>query len=297
MSTLIRPTFHALTLLCAACTCLVAAHAVSSVVDAWLQPLPSFEEPPRKARAPREELQTPLALAPLARYLGLPDKLREQVIPAPEDGNGEAVPNTLGLKLLGTMMGAHPTATFASVYEGSTHRTRSVWMGGDILGAQVVAIERTRVLLMNSGRLEYISPTATDALPPPLEPRAAMVPAPTDAKSGVDVRQLGPRSYEVSRKDLDVVLANPSELLMQARIIPAMRNGESQGFKLFSIRPGSLYSRIGLQNGDILQRINGLSLASAERGLEAFQKLRESSHIELEVERNGQPMRLTYSMR
>jgi general secretion pathway protein C len=295
MSTLIRPTFHALTLLCAALTGLVAAHAVNSVVDAWLQPLPSFEEPPRKARA-KEELPTPLALAPLARYLGLPDKVREQVITATGPGD-EAVPNSLGLKLLGTMVGANSSNTFASVYEGSTHRTRSVWMGGDILGAQVVAIERTRVLLMNSGRLEYISPTATDALPPPTEPRAATAPASTDPKSSIDVRQLGPQSYEVSRRDLDVALANPSELLMQARVVPAMRNGEPNGFKLFSIRPGSLYGRIGLQNGDVLQRINGLSLASAERGLEAFQKLRESSHIELEVERNGQPMRLTYSMR
>lgn len=296
MSTLIRPAFHALTLLCAACTCLVAAHAVNSVVEAWLQPLPSFEEPPRKVRAPKEEMPAPLALAPLARYLGLPEKVREEVIPAAGPGD-EAVPNTLGLKLLGTMVGAHPSTTFASVYEGSTRRTRSVWMGGDIQGAQVVAIERARVLLMNSGRLEYISPTATDALPSAMEPRATTPPASTDPKPSIDVRQLGPRSYEVSRKDLDVALANPSELLMQARVVPAMRNGEPQGFKLFSIRPGSLYGRIGLQNGDVLQRINGLSLASAERGLEAFQKLRESSHIELEVERNGQPMRLTYSMR
>lgn len=42
MHTLVRPAFHALTLLCAACTCLVAAHTVSSVADVWLQPLPSF---------------------------------------------------------------------------------------------------------------------------------------------------------------------------------------------------------------------------------------------------------------
>lgn len=296
MSTLVRPAFHALTLLCAACTCLVAAHGVNSVVDAWLQPRPSIEEPPKKVRA-KQELPPPLSLGPLARILGLPDKLREEVIRAPEDDNDEAVPNTLGLKLLGTMVGATPSNTFASLYEGTTRRTRSVWMGGDIQGAQVVAIERTRVLLMNSGRLEYVSATATDALPPPVEPRAAPAPSAAEPKSGVEVRQVGPQSYEVSRRDLDVALANPSELLMQARVIPAMRNGEPQGFKLFSIRQGSLYGRIGLQNGDILQRINGLSIASAERGLEAFQKLRESPHIELEVERNGQPMRLTYAVR
>jgi general secretion pathway protein C len=96
---------------------------------------------------------------------------------------------------------------------------------------------------------------------------------------------------------LDTVLANPNQLLMQARVVPAFRHGAAQGFKLFSIRPGSLYERIGLQNGDVMQRINGLSLDSVEQGLYAFQKLRESPRIELEVERNGQPVRLTYSMR
>lgn len=290
MSTLIRPTFHALTLLCAACTCLVAAHAVNSVVDAWLQPLPSFqEELPKKTRSPRDEMATPLALAPLARYLGLPDKLREDVILPSKPGN-EPVPNTMGLQLLGTMMGAHPSATFASVYEGPTRRTRSVWMGGDIQGAQVVAIERTRVLLMNAGRMEYIGPTATDAAPQLQEPREPRT-------SSIDVRQVSPQTYEVSRKDLDAALANPSDLMMQARLVPSFRNGEPQGFKMFAIKTGSVYSQLGLQNGDILKRINGLSLQSPDGALEAYQKLRESSRFDVEVERNGQPLRLTYSVR
>lgn len=295
MSTLLRPTFRALTLVTAACTCLVAAHAVSTVLDAWLQPLPSIQEEAPRAKRLREEA-TPLALAPLARYLGLPDKLREQVIPAEKSGD-EPVPNTLGLRLLGTMIGTHPSATFASVYEGTAHRTRSLWLGGDVQGAQVIAIERNRVLLLNSGQVEYIGPTATDAVAPGLEPKATTPPAAPGAKSSIDVRQIGPQSYEVSRNDLDKALANPSELMMQARLVPAYRDGKSQGFKMFSIRPDSLYSRIGLQNGDVLQRINGLSLDSVERGLEAYQKMRESPRLELDVERNGQPMRLTYSVR
>jgi general secretion pathway protein C len=296
MSTLLRPTFRALTLVTAACTCLVAAHAVSLVLDAWLQPLPSLQEEAPRAKRPREEMATPLALAPLARYLGLPDKLREQVIPASKSGD-EPTPNTLGLRLLGTMLSTHPSATFASVYEGTAHRTRSIWMGGDIQGAQVIAIERTRVLLVNSGRVEYIGPTATDAAPQGMEPKTPTPPTAPGAKPSIDVRQIGPRSYEVSRNDLDKALANPNELLMQARVVPSFRDGKSEGFKLSAIRPDSLYGRIGLQNGDVLQRINGLSLDSVERGLEAYQKMRESPRLELDVTRNGQPMRLTYSVR
>ncbi|HLM48396.1 MAG TPA: type II secretion system protein GspC, partial [Myxococcaceae bacterium] len=108
---------------------------------------------------------------------------------------------------------------------------------------------------------------------------------------GVSVRQVGPGSYEVSRQELDAVLANPNQLLMQARVIPS-----HQGFKMFSIRPDSLYARIGLQNGDVLQRINGLTINNVQDGLMAFHKLRESPRIELEVERNGQSMRMNYAV-
>ncbi|WP_257459775.1 type II secretion system protein GspC [Archangium lipolyticum] len=293
MSTLVRPSFRALTLLCSACLGLTAAHAVNSVVEVWLLPFPSFEQtappPPKK-----EELPTPLALAPLARYTGLPDKLRDQVIPT-DTGDGP-MPTVLELKLLGTMMASPPAISLASVYEGPARRTRSVWTGGEVLGAEVIAIERTRVLILNAGRLEYIgSDSGKDT--GSTEPRASSPPAPAEATSGIAIRQVGPQVYELSRQEVDTLLANPSDLLMQARIAPAFRDGKPQGFKMFAIRPGSLYVRLGLQNGDTLRRINGLSLESVEQGLEAFHQLRDASRIELEVERNGQPVRYTYSMR
>ena len=293
MSTHARRSHLGLTLLCLAITGLVAAHSMNTVVDAWLQPLPSFQdELASTAPAPKEELPTPLALAPLARYLGLPDKPREEVISGPEETGDEPVPTSLALKLLGTLVSTHPAASIASVYEGTSRRAVSVWTGAELQGAQVVAIERTRVLLMNAGRLEFVSrdsePGATGKEQRPTPPPTQSNPS---AASGVSVRQVGPGSYEVSRQQLDAVLANPNELLMQARVIPS-----HQGFKMFSIRPDSLYARIGLQNGDVLQRINGLSITNVQDGLMAFHKLRESSRIELEVERNGQSMRMNYSL-
>ena len=43
---------------------------------------------------------------------------------------------------------------------------------------------------------------------------------------------------------------------MQARIVPSFKDGVAQGFKLFSIRPDSIYSKIGIQNGDVIKRIS-----------------------------------------
>jgi general secretion pathway protein C len=84
---------------------------------------------------------------------------------------------------------------------------------------------------------------------------------------------------------------------MQARIVPAFKDGVSTGFKLFSIRPDSIYSKIGVQNGDVIRRINGYDLNSPEKALEVYSKLKEANRIDIELERSGSVVRKTYNIR
>ena len=84
---------------------------------------------------------------------------------------------------------------------------------------------------------------------------------------------------------------------MQARIVPAFKDGVAKGFKLFSIRPDSIYTKIGVQNGDVIRRINGYDLNSPEKALEIYSKLKEASRIDIELERNGSVVRKTYNVR
>ena len=71
--------------------------------------------------------------------------------------------------------------------------------------------------------------------------------------------------------------------------MPSFKNGQANGFKLFQIQPGSLYSNIGIENGDVITRINGYEVNSPDKALEVYQKLRESTHVTIEGERAGQP--------
>ncbi len=84
---------------------------------------------------------------------------------------------------------------------------------------------------------------------------------------------------------------------MQARIVPAFKDGVATGFKLFSIRPDSLYTKIGIQNGDVIKRINGFDINSPDKALEVYTKLKESNRIEIEIDRNGANVRKTYNVR
>ena len=104
------------------------------------------------------------------------------------------------------------------------------------------------------------------------------------------------RHYKIERSTVNSALANLNGLAMDARIVPSFKNGQANGFKLFSIKPDSLYSKIGIQNGDVIQSINGFDMNSPDKALEAYTKLRNAASIDLQVERGGQTVSMNYGI-
>jgi len=169
--------------------------------------------------------------------------------------------------------------------------------------AIVRRIEPEKVYIFNTSesRIEYLAlnePPGTGEAPS----MAMKVDKPEDKPSGdgkdigEGITKTGENSYGVPRTAVDGALNNLSELATQARIVPAFEGGKPVGFKLFSIKPGSLYSKIGLQNGDVISRINGFEMSSPEKGLEVYQKLKDASNVTVDVKRRGKPMTLDYAI-
>jgi general secretion pathway protein C len=104
-------------------------------------------------------------------------------------------------------------------------------------------------------------------------------------------------SVQISKKVIDAVLANPMSVAKGARVVPAVKDGKPDGFKLYAIRPSSVYAKLGLTNGDTLQSINGFELTSADKALEVYTKLREATQLQVEITRRGKPVTLNYSIR
>ena len=129
-------------------------------------------------------------------------------------------------------------------------------------------------------------------LKPGVRPGAPGAPAP----AGDGVKQLSENNYVVPKSTINNALTNMSDLATKARIVPSFKNGVANGFKLFSIVPDSLYSQIGIQNGDVIRRINGYEMNSPDKALEIYQKLRDASRVEIEIERRGETIRKSYSI-
>jgi general secretion pathway protein C len=111
------------------------------------------------------------------------------------------------------------------------------------------------------------------------------------------IQRAGPNEYNIPRSAVDRILENQAELMRTTRIMPQEQNGRVVGVQLFGVRANSLLGRLGLSNGDVLNRINGLDIASPDRALEAYSRLRTSDQLQLSVTRNGQPVNIDFHIR
>ncbi len=100
--------------------------------------------------------------------------------------------------------------------------------------------------------------------------------------------------FDVDRSAIDALIANPAEL-MKVRVVPEKEGDRVVGLKLSGIRPNSLLSAVGIQNGDRLTSINGFEMNDPQKMLEAYSKLTRADHLTASVVRNGKPMKSSTS--
>jgi hypothetical protein len=101
--------------------------------------------------------------------------------------------------------------------------------------------------------------------------------------------------FTVNRGLVNALLAQPQ--CVTARAVPTVRDGGFAGIKLFGIRADSPLAQLGLQNGDELETLNGLSLGTVDQALAAYGKLMNASEVVGTLQRRGSSMRLIWSIK
>jgi general secretion pathway protein C len=102
----------------------------------------------------------------------------------------------------------------------------------------------------------------------------------------------------VDRREVEQATANLSQLITQIRVVPNMGpENQADGFKVFSIRPASLFARIGLRNGDVLKEVNGIPLTGVDQAYQALTGLQGESSIQVNLIRQNEPITLSYEIR
>lgn len=96
----------------------------------------------------------------------------------------------------------------------------------------------------------------------------------------------------VEKAQASSVLEDPNAFLNQALFKPNSKNGKTQGFRITNIKQNSLLRKLGLEDGDVLLRVNGEMITGPAKMLQVYGSLAGASAIYMDIERKGQMLSL-----
>jgi general secretion pathway protein C len=117
------------------------------------------------------------------------------------------------------------------------------------------------------------------------------------AVPGSGVRKVGEGKFMVDQREIASSTENLNQVLTQARALPYMEAGKTVGFRISEIVPGSIYEKIGLVNGDVVQRVNSQDVDDPGKFFQLYQGLKDEKRISIDLLRNGQRQSLNYEVR
>jgi len=207
----------------------------------------------------------------------------------------------LPLQLLGTAASSQASLSWAAVEDQKNREHRVVRVGDLLLDeAQVVAIERRRIVLERDGRREQL---ALDEEENGASPSVRRV-----SSGGRDLSALrqriqraqarrSPTRVNPAAADVDIAGRNPAEIFSSARILPKYDQGQMVGIELNNVKPGSLFEEVGIQDGDVITQFNGIEIDSPQGSAQVLRELTEAGSFEVNViGADGQERTLTYEV-
>ena len=218
------------------------------------------------------------------------------------------------MRVIGTVVIPGDLERSLAAIVGTDKKAGLHYGGTEVEGSRIRAIESDAVVLQGKGGLCRLAmfQVAGAAKKPVFRPakKADVKKTPKTRKTpsadrnaglsesemaeGID--RVNDNNYNLSRSMLNKVLDNAGKIIGIAAVSPKIENGESIGMEIRGVRPNTLLTKIGIQNGDILESINGQSLSNPDAALGAYTTLRTADKFNLSVRRGGQSMIINYNL-
>jgi general secretion pathway protein C len=220
--------------------------------------------------------------------------------PGPDD-RPDLVPLTsLPIKLVATNLAELQGHSFATIRDTSSSGQQGAFWVGDSVpgGGPIEKIGGTQVIFVNSAtnRRERLSLFATEKGGSEKQDHKRERDRGQKRPYEDEIKKVGENSFEIDRALVMRLMKNPPRNA-GARVRPMEVNGEVKGFKVSAIRRNSLVAALGVENGDVIQAVNGMELTTPDRMLEIYSKLRDLDSFSLSIMRGGKPVTMSYAIR
>ena len=283
--------FTLINLFCITCTAYVGVNAMYDTVTAKLTDKPVQV---------RQDIYQPGKAAthqkPLSAYKGVLDRnlfnTRSETAPQTQKVDGEALEETkLDLKLWGTVSG-NKRGDYA-VIEDVKARKQNLYREGDVIQtATLKQIYREKVVLTVDGKDEVLQMQKLESGKGGSSRIAPSTQAQATTSGSVRAQRISLR-----RSYIEQAMTDMAKLMTQGQIRPHMEEGVPSGLALSSIKPNSIFRRMGLRNGDIITGVDGREISSVNDALGLVENLQNASNVSVQLKRRGREKNIEYRIR
>lgn len=285
---------HFLTALLLVLNSLAVARIVAAVAAHRLSHSIPITAPPSTSSATRAPAEGLPAYSPILEK-GLfgratQGKLTPVTISTPAT-NGSASPTAGDLILVGTARGSF-RETFALIRRTNPPEERVFRLGDRVFDqGTLVSVGKESVEILAGGkRVKLLAPLA-------VSPETDSTPAKTQTPTVAGTLQTAPGAFTIDQRALNSALENLGQVMTDARLLPSLKDGKVEGFRVSEVKPSGVFAMLGIRNGDVLHRINDLPIDSPERAIQSLAALKGQNRIRLEMTRDGQPATFSYEIR
>lgn len=208
----------------------------------------------------------------------------------------EAAPATaLNLILKGIVAVRPMRRALAVIAERGSPIEKLYGHGEELPGNAVIReIHPDRIIISRNGVLETL---VLDGLLKSTPDRAS---SPSPARASSTVEGIQPRgdgtNWAINRSYWEEKLADVPGLAREVGMEVYSENSQQKGYRLVAVQGNKLLTDLGLQQGDILLSVNGRAMNNVQAGLAAYQQLKSSKQVTIEINRGGRRETRVYNI-
>lgn len=211
--------------------------------------------------------------------------------------DGPESKSDLDARLLATIVAEPQELSSALISRTNGAAAKGYGIGDSLFGeGKVVGIEPRRVIIeRNDGSREYIE-MGVDKKPSTTTASRSMGEEKEGKEEGVE--KIGENKFVVDARLVEEAMKDPEKLASQMRVTPHKgADGQIEGYRMSGIRRNSLFSKLGIKNGDIVHAVNGKPLTSVSSAMSAYETLQKEKNFSFEITRRNQRQTFEYEVR
>ena len=255
---------------------LIIAFILLSYIDKkMLDPSTNFSEDPTADLAP-ESGEEPYQVLSSKKY---DESSKEVLPPATQTSKGKRQPSpSINLRLVGTTVFGEKSSV---ILEDLTKGTQGVYRLGDMIQGYTIT-----TILNDSATL-----TKQDQ-------DVVLMLAQGGNSPGSDqfFKKVGENSWKVSADKITDMVSNIDQYVGQVIAYQHRENGNPAGFRIRHLKEGNDFEKMGINNEDIIKRVNGMDVNDLSSVMKAVYELSGNTTFTVEVERDNQEKMLNYQL-